>query len=194
MADILASLQASLHALPLFSKTFDSTTALTSLYLWLLLGFLSTMISCDFKKWIDSNIWFRHIIGLVGFFFLFTVIDASNRSSLGITFVKTFFVYGIFLLMVKSKWYFSLPVLALLVIDQSIKVHIEYTKKTQTNQIPNKDMESVPLYESIRNVLNMIIIAIIIIGFIVYAVRQRKTFGADFSWVKLLLYYGCQRT
>ena len=190
MADIVASPE----ALPFFSKTFDSTTALTSLYLWLLLGFLSTMISCDFKKWIDSNIWFRHIIGLVGFFFLFTVIDASNRSSLGITFVKTFFVYGIFLLMVKSKWYFSLPVLALLVIDQSIKVHIEYTKKTQTNQIPNKDMESVPLYESIRNVLNMIIIAIIIIGFIVYAVRQRKTFGADFSWVKLLLYYGCQRT
>jgi len=189
MADIVALLQAS----PLFSKTFDSTTALTSLYLWLLLGFLSTMISCDFKKWIDSNIWFRHIIGLVGFFFLFTVIDASNRTSLGITFVKTFFVYGIFLLMVKSKWYFSLPVLALLVIDQSIKVHIEYTKKTniaQTEQ-SNKDMVSVPLYESIRNVLNMIIIATIIIGFIVYAVWQRNTFGADFSWVKLLLYYGC---
>ena len=105
--------------------------------------------------------------------------------------------------MVKSKWYFSLPVLALLVLDQSIKVHVEYTKKnhdnamkaTQVTQVtqspPDSDMENIPLYEKIRDILNIVIIAIIIIGFAVYAIRQRKTFGADFSWVKLLLYYGC---
>lgn len=188
MADILKSLEAT----SLFSKTFDSTTALTSLYLWLLLGFLSTMISCDFKKWIHANMWFRHIIGLVGFFFLFTVIDASNRTSLGITFLKTFFVYGVFLLMVKSKWYFSLPVLALLVIDQSIKVHIEYstTKKDDTDSTKF----DTAFYEGIRNLLNIIIIAVIVVGFVVYAVRQRRAFGADFSWAKLLLYYGCRKT
>ena len=188
MADIVASLQ----SLSLFSKTFDSTTALTSLYLWLLLGFLSTMISCDFKKWIDSNIWFRHIIGLVGFFFLFTVIDASNRSSLGITFVKTFFVYGIFLLMVKSKWYFSLPVLGLLVVDQGIKVHLEHAKQNESKEGASKD-SSIPLYERIRNILNIVIIAIIIIGFFMYAIRQKEEFGASFSWMKLLLHYGCSK-
>jgi len=105
--------------------------------------------------------------------------------------------------MVKSKWYFSLPVLALLVLDQSIKVHVEYTKKNHDNamkaqqatQSPqDSDMENIPLYEKIRDILNIVIIAIIIIGFAVYAIRQRKTFGADFSWVKLLLYYGCGKT
>ena len=183
----MSSLFQSIETSPFFSKTFDSTTALTSLYLWLLIGFLSTMISCDFKKWMESNIVFRHIIGLIAFFFLFTVIDTENRTSLGITCLKTFFVYGVFLLMVKSKWYFSLPVLALLVVDQGIKVHLEHTKKNDS-----KD-SSIPLYERIQNILNIVIIAIIIIGFFMYAIRQKEEFGASFSWIKLLLHYGCHK-
>lgn len=30
---------------------FDSKKALAALYLWLLFGFLSTMVSCDLQKW-----------------------------------------------------------------------------------------------------------------------------------------------
>lgn len=189
----MSALFQTIETSPFFSKTFDSTTALTSLYLWLLVGFLSTMISCDFKKWMESNIVFRHIIGLIAFFFLFTVIDKDNRTSLGLTCLKTFFVYGVFLFMVKSKWYFSLPVLGLLVVDQGIKVHLEHAKQNESKEGASKD-SSIPLYERIRNILNIVIIAIIIIGFFMYAIRQKEEFGASFSWMKLLLHYGCRRT
>ena len=175
-----------MESIPIFSMTFDSTTALTSLYLWLLMGFLGTMVSCDFKAWMETNIWFRHIIGLISFFFLFAVIDTSNRTSFGITCIKTFFVYSIFLLMVKSKWYFSIPVLALLVVDQSIKIHLEYKKR-----INEKD-PVLPTLGRIRQFLNIFIITIVLIGFIMYIVRQQNEFGSKFSWSKLLLHYSCK--
>jgi hypothetical protein len=169
-----------------YSRAFDTKTALTSLYLWLLFGFLSSIVSCDFKRWIHDNIWFRHIVGIVAFFFLFTVIDVSNDIPIGIVWLKTIIVYILFLLMVKSKWYFSVPLLVLLIIDQSIKSHHSYT------QNKNKSDPALPTYNKWRNYLSYMIYAIIVIGFISYGIRQRKEFGATFSWLKLVLHYGCK--
>ena len=52
---------------------FDGKKSLSALYLWLLFGFLSTMVSCDLQKWMVDNTFFRHVIGIIAFFFLFTV-------------------------------------------------------------------------------------------------------------------------
>jgi hypothetical protein len=167
------------------NDAFDTKTAISALYLWLLFGFLSTMISCDFNRWMN-NIWFRHFVGIVAFFFLFTVIDASNTAYIGTVWLKTILVYMIFLLMVKSKWYFSIPVLLLLIIDQSIKLHHDYMKNR------NKQDPSLESFITWRNYLSIAIYTIIGIGFIHYGLRQYKHFGSAFSWIKLLVHYGCK--
>jgi hypothetical protein len=168
------------------NRSFDTKTAITALYLWLLFGFLSTMVSCDFRRWMNDNIWFRHFIGVIAFFFLFTVLDDSNKISIGVTWLKTITVYLIFLLMVKSKWYFSVPVLLLLIVDQSLKVHHNYLQKKNSN---DDSLDSIIKW---RNYLSIAIYGVIIVGFIMYGIRQYKEFGADFSWSKLLLHYGCK--
>lgn len=116
---------------------FDARTAIAGLYLWLLFGFLSSIVSCDIKKLINENVYFRHFVGLISFFLLFTITDKDNDNDLNISriWMNTFFVYLIFLMMTKSKWYFSIPVLLLIVIDQSYKFQIEFIQKEKKKAV-----------------------------------------------------------
>ena len=168
---------------------FDARTAIAGLYLWLLFGFLSTMVSCDIKQFMN-NIYFRHFIGLISFFLLFTITDKENNLNIGGIWLKTFFVYFIFLMMTKSKWFFSIPVLLLLIIDQSCKFEVDYIQK---NKEEKKYYNKIQNYESARKYLYYAIITLIVIGFIHYAVRQYNQFGSKFSFTKLLLYHTCRK-
>ena len=170
----------------LSNQTFDTKTAMSALYLWLLFGFLSTMVSCDFQRWMKDNILMRHFIGIIAFFFLFTILDKSNKTSIGIIWLKTFIVYAIFLFMIKSKWYFSLPIIILLIVDQSLKSQYSYLEQN------NKDDATLPSIEKWRNNLSFLIYGVIIVGFVSYGVRQYEEFGDDFSFVKLLFHFNCK--
>lgn len=172
---------------------FDARTAIAGLYLWLLFGFLSNIVSCDIKKLMNQNIYFRHFVGLISFFLLFTITDQNNDSDLNITniWINTFFVYFVFLMMTKSKWYFSIPVLLLIVIDQSYKFQIEFIQKEKKQS--TKQMNRVKSYEKIRKYIYAAIIILIVAGFIHYAVRQYTHFGNNFSFTKLVLYNTCRK-
>jgi hypothetical protein len=107
---------------------------------------------------------------------------------------KTVYIYFIFLLMTKSKWYFSIPVLLLLVVDQSLKFQIKFEESRKENkEKENKENDPTILrYENIRNNLYVCIIALIVAGFVHYTFRQYNEYGSKFSLVKLLLYHSCR--
>ena len=167
------------------SNTFDTKTALSGLYLWLLFGYLSTMVSCDLQRWMRDSLLFRHFVGIIAFFFLFTVLDTSNKAPIAALWIKTFFIYAIFLMMVKSKWYFAVPVLLLLVGDQSLKVHADYISKD------GKDKKTVYQIDYYRQLINKLIIALVVGGFFHYMFRQWNEFGDQFSFSTFLFSYGC---
>jgi hypothetical protein len=171
---------------------FDSRTAITGLYIGLLFGFLSTLLSCDIKRFINNSVYFRHFIGLISFFLLFTITDKNNKNELSILsiWVNTILVYGLFIMMTKSKWYFSVPALLLIVIDQSYKFQIEFIhEKKEDNE---KNIETIKKYEKERNFIDITILIIIVTGFIHYALRQYKEFGSKFSFTKLILDSTCK--
>lgn len=169
-----------------FDKMFDVRNAIIGLYLWLLFGYLSNIVSCDIKRLMTEHTYFRHFVGIISFFLLFTVIDKDNELNVIHIWVKTCFVYFIFLLMTKSKWYFSIPTLILLVIDQSIKFQIDFIKTADPKS--NK----IILYEKYRDIFYILIGIMIIAGFIHYSVRQYNDFGSQFSIIKLLLHNTCK--
>ena len=94
-------------------------------------------------------------------------------------------------MMTKSKWYFSIPVLLLIVIDQSYRFQIEFIQKEKKQSI--KQTNRVKSYEKIRKYLYAAIIILIVVGFIHYAVRQYTQFGNNFSIMKLVLYNTCRK-
>jgi hypothetical protein len=176
----------------------DIRTAIAGLYLWLLFGFLSNIVSCDIKRLMTNNVFFRHLVGIISFFLLFTVIEQDNQLDVFSIWVKTIYIYFIFLLMTKSKWYFSIPVLLLLLVDQSLKFQIAFEEKRKDGKDGKDDKENestvatIARYENIRNKLEGCIIALIVIGFLHYTIRQYNEFGSKFSLVKLILYHSCR--
>ena len=88
--------------------------------------------------------------------------------------------------MIKSKLYFALPVLLLLIINQIIKYHKEYLYKK------NKLDKSIKKYEYLRIIINIIIKFLIIIGFLDYVILQYLEFGNDFSLYKLIFFNSCK--
>jgi hypothetical protein len=170
----------------------DIRTAIAGLYLWLLFGFLSSIVSCDVKRLMTNNVFVRHIVGIISFFLLFTVIESDNQLDVFSIWAKTVYIYFIFLLMTKSKWYFSIPVLLLLVVDQSLKFQIKFEESRKENKENKENDTTILRYENIRNNLYVCIIALIVAGFVHYAFRQYNEYGSKFSLVKLLLYHSCR--
>ena len=71
----------------------DTSDALTGLYLWLLFGFLSTMVNCDIQKLMLENQMFRHLCGVLAFFLLFTILNKNSRNHVTTLWQKTIYLY-----------------------------------------------------------------------------------------------------
>jgi hypothetical protein len=152
----------------------------------MLFGFLGNMINCDFQKWMKQNVIFQHFVGITAFFFLFSVIEVDDTAPLRMVWMKTLFVYGVFLMMVKSKWYVSLPIFLILIADQSLKLEYNFLKKNNENDT------SLPTIDRIRNSMNIIIVIGVVVGFVLYAIRQKREFGSHFSWIKFIFHSTCK--
>lgn len=173
----------------MFTETFDTTVAISGLYLWLLFSYLAAMMNCDLQRLMNKNMAFKHMVAIIAFFFLFTVIDANNKAHVGIIWLKTLFVYILFLMMIKSKWYFTFPVLFILLVDQTIKAHISYLEKNSASEV----QDYIEYYQNIRSSLNIMIIILTILGFIHYIFRKQSQFGSSFSFSTLLLDTKCYK-
>jgi hypothetical protein len=158
------------------TSTFDSSTALAGLYLWLIFGFLSSLLGCDLQRLINGNIFVKHLMALVAFFFLFSVIDQSNRSDIGTTWLKTIGVYFIFMLSIKSKNFTSVAFVLILIADQTIKMHMEY--KSQ-----NGDETNLETFRKIRVALFAALCIVASLGFVMYFIRQYADHHDDFNFI-----------
>lgn len=171
--------------------SFDTTYALSSMYLWLLFAFLSSMVNCDLQRFMQGSQIVRHLTALIAFFFLFTLIDSSNTTSLSQTLIKTVFVYIIFVLSTKSKWYFAVPVLVLLLVDQSIKKHVSYMTGLNATATAAEGVPVTPFdphdYGKARRIINIAVIVIVIIGSIQYMTLQYIEYGGRFSFSKFIV-------
>lgn len=168
-----------------FEGTFDTTNALSSMYLWVVFGTLTVLINCDLQRLLYHNPLVLHLIGIVGFFFLFTLLDSNNKAGIEKIWLKTIFVYALFVLVTKNKWYFLVPILIGLLIDQSLKKDLAFRKAS------NPDAPYLPRYEvtvkEATKIINILVIILIIIGSIHYMILQKMEYKNDFSLWKFFV-------
>ena len=147
------------------------------MFLWIIFSFLSALLNCDLQRFLRLNPLILHLFGLIAFFFLFTLLDYKSTASIYVTWFKTFFIYILFILMTKSKWYFVIPVLSLLLIDQCIKKQTAY----------DKDQGNEDIRKLISKIINISSITLIIIGTIHYMYLQKVEYQKEFSLFKFFL-------
>ena len=165
---------------------YDFKFALTAFYMWLVFGYLSPHISCDLQKLIENNIFARHIASLIAFLLLFTLFDNNNKNNLLHTFKITIFAYALFILLTKSKLFFTLIVFGFLLCDQFLKFQIDYYVK-------NEPTYNVSHLIKIRKVLSYLIITVIFIGAIHYFIRQKHDHKDNFQYIKFFTEYKCNK-
>lgn len=164
-----------------FSGTFDTMNALSSMYLWLIFGFLAGMLNCDLQRFMSQHPSIVHIFGLTAFFFLFTLLDSNNKNHIALVWLKTFLIYFLFVLMTKSKWYFAIPVITILLVDQTLKKHLAI------KQAAGKATEDdAALQQDVSKFMNIFVVIVIVIGAIHYLFLQMSEYGDKFSFTTFL--------
>jgi len=158
--------------------TFDATASIAFLYLWMFFAYFTVLNSCDFQRLAQSNVYIQHLMAFTAFFFLITVVDTNNKASLGMTWLKTLVVYILFVMTTKAKLPAILAIVLLLIIDLSLKTHIQYIQKNN----PDQEHEQSPSrYEKYRTYAQYMLYAVIVLGFLHYALYQEKSYGNNFS-------------
>lgn len=176
----------------MLNSAFDSTSALAGIFLWILFGYLAKTLNCDLQRLL-SNPLILHTIGLLCFLFLFTILDqsASKDATIIGVWIQTVVVYFLFVLMTKSKWYFVLPVLLTLLVDQTLKKSLELKNKrkedTNGSDTSDKETDEKDIIEVIRYYLNILTIVLICVGAIHYLFVQKYDHRADFSLLKFFI-------
>jgi hypothetical protein len=161
-------------------ETFDATSALTALFLWLIFSYFSNFINCDLQHMLKThNVW-RHVLLLMSFFYLFTLLDASNKANVATIFAKTLIVYAIFIMLTKSKAYYVIPVLLLLMVVQALKRQRDLGDAAGD---PVRKEARDKAFQTAEMVLTLGIAALAVAGMLHYMVLQRRQHRGDFSLV-----------
>lgn len=155
-----------------------------SLYFWLLFGKLSDTITCDLKRSFENPL-FRHFTAIISIFLLFVIIDKSELGALEV-WKNTFILYIFYVLLTKNKLYFSIPIILLVLVDQSLNSENIHLKKNDDNKI------LIDKYDIYRKYIQYTIIGLIIIGFIHYYFRQKNKFGKNFNSFKFIFDVRCK--
>ena len=162
-------------------------------YIILVAKYFDKMLSCDFQRFMETNILAKHAIAFISAFYVIVLTETdkedSDKSMLDY-FLTTLVIYGIFVLSTKAKAQFVFPMLLLLLVDQLLKVYMDIREKKAKKENKKEDNNSelsTSTLETIRSLLGYGIMGFITVGFLSYYFRQRAEFGANFSTSKFLL-------
>ena len=155
-----------------------------SIYFWLLFGRLGDTISCDLKRAFEYPL-FRHFTAIISIFLLFVIIEKSELGAFEI-WKNTFILYIFYVLLTKNKMYFSIPVIILVLVDQTLSSENIFLEKN------NNKGDIIDKYNIYRKYIQYTIIGLIIIGFIHYYLRQKNRFGKNFNTFKFIFDVKCR--
>lgn len=159
----------------------DFNTLITSIFLWILFGRLNP--NCDLDKLMNDNIYFRHIIGYMSVLLLFIMYDNKVLELSPIKlFYESFLIYLLFILATKSKLIFVIVLFFNLLIDQYVKFKLD--KSIDVNE--KQQLELIRQYSKYASIL------IIIIGFLLYFIKQKNDYGDKFNYYDFLLSSKCK--
>ncbi len=126
----------------------------------------------------------KHFLALVCFFFLFTLLDPNNKAGVKDIWIKTVMVYALFVMSTKSKAWASILVVVLLILDQTIKMHMNYL---QNNQPAGPELQTeLEKYTKYRRLLYSMMAVIIVVGFTHYYFYQKSEYGDKFDLISFV--------
>lgn len=158
---------------------FFHVDVLMIMYFSILLGYLASYINCDLQRMMSKNPFAIHLLGFMGMVFIY--ITSNSQLSTQEVLIRSLGMYLMFVLTTKSKWYFGLSVLALLLIYGVVRRH--YLRENDEEYL-----DQLPVHqERILSLIRLLIGVLMVIGLVHYVVLQSQEYKDKFSWTKFLI-------
>lgn len=158
-------------------RDWIASSQLSSVLLWIIFSYMSAILNCDLQRLMKSSTIFVHISIFIAILFLFDMTANKDKNDVNVidTFIRASILYILLLAITHCKWYFVLPAMILLLIDQLIER--EYTSRKM-------DPTSTKTINIIHNVLIGTTTLVLIVGSLHYSYLQKIEYGDEFSWMK----------
>lgn len=155
----------------------DSSKGLLLLFLAILANFLGNTMNCGTQKLLTESPLFRNIA--VYFLIYFTINFTSSNISPSKLFMNSGFVFVLFILLMKqNKILFVINLFIIFMIFVSNQSKMYYENKKSKKDVDHYHLRTKFFAETIPFTL--------ILGFILYFVKQYSDYGTDFNILKFL--------
>ena len=161
---------------------FDFELNNKSLFLLFLVvsgNYIGELLGCKTQKLLSENIYMKHIVLLCLIYFTINLVGEKKKHPVNIL-KNTLILWLFYLVLTKMNLQFTIIVLCLLF---SLYIWDEY----QDYLDESKEDYNKERYESIQLYLQYSIIGFMLVGFVLYYIKQRKEHSKDFSNIKFLL-------
>lgn len=153
------------------------------LYLIISSDFISDTFGCKVKKIMSSNIFIKHLLGFLTFYFFIAIADADCDFSLDKKLGLSLIVYLVFILSTKTYYKFWIG----LILSLGVLYILELIKE---KKLENKNLTEEERNKITSNIENLQILSIIvgsgflITGFIYYLGEKKIEYKDDFNLSK----------
>ena len=157
----------------------DVTKYLSALLLLLVTmsgGFTSETLGCSTKKLLKNNHFLKHIMLLLSIYFTLNF-AGDNKEHPGVKIKNTIILYLYFLIFTKTNIYTTIIIFITLIIIYIINNYITYYKKDD-----NKNKKVIENLEKILKLFEKILFFEMIIGFIIYVIKQKNDHKNNFNY------------
>jgi hypothetical protein len=159
----------------MLSKDFttDSIKGFLLLFLTFTANFLGTSLNCHIQKLLQ-NIYIKYFV--IYFFIYFCINITSNRKEYPLNlWVNTTIIFILYVLLMRQIFVFFIINITIILLIYISSQYRNYYEKTEYNE------DKIKHYEKIIEHLKIILIITILIGFLLYFVKQKNEKGNKFN-------------
>lgn len=154
------------------------------MYFSILFGFLGSYINCDLQRMLQNNPYFVHLLGFMCMVFIYITQDfeLSTLNIIG----RAIGMYILYLFATKSKWYFGILTIVLLLIYGIIRRDFLISQRNSQDEKPSIEQLSKD-QQRILFIIRLLMLFSILFGMLQYIFLQKKEYKQNFSWTKFFL-------
>ena len=162
------------------------------MYFSILFGFLGSYINCDLQRMLQDNPYVVHLLGFMCMVYIYITQD-FQMSTLNII-ARAMGMYILYVFATKSKWYFAVLIIILLLIYGIVRREFLMSQQLHTNDGKPSIEELSKDKQRILFIIRLLMLFSILFGMIHYIVLQKKEYAQKFSWTKFFLGTGSCKT
>ena len=144
-------------------------------------NFVAETLGCKTQKLLSENMFVKQTIIFIIVYFVINFTNSDDSVHPLKILKTTLSIYILFILFTKMNVQFTLIVFSLLIISYVISIFIDYYKK-----ITPEDKKKINLLKKIQNMLYILMISFILIGFGLYYNKQSMEHKKDWSAFKFI--------